>query len=156
MAPIIIRQSLGKAVWLAVVAAIFVAIGVRTWLTGRPEDRLIAACVTIFFGLGLLVFLARIAAPGRLVIDAHGITQTSLLRTTVIPWSAAANFRVWRMHRTDFIAFDDLRPPGTRRALRAMNRLVGAEAALAPGWAMQPERLAALLNATRASCTGQM
>jgi hypothetical protein len=148
--PIIIRQSRVRAALLTLGSAAFVAGGGWSLLLARAGDRLVLGLSTAFFGVCLATGLMMLLWPGRLVVDQRGITQTSLRRTHHFAWRDVDNFRVWRVGLTNrFVAFDYLGPTPDRRFLRAFNRAMGADAALAPGWTMRAEELAALLNEAR-------
>jgi len=149
--PITVLQSRGSAVAHWIGSAIFVAGGIGMCFSGKPLIQAWGVLAILLFGLGMIVFSIRIVRPGSLIVDSRGITQTSLLRTRLSPWHEVKNFRVWRVSfgRNTLVAFDDLRPADVRPTLRAINRSFGAEATLAPGWTMEAEPLATLLNAAR-------
>jgi hypothetical protein len=153
--PLTIRQSRLQYLTLGVVAMLFVAGGF--WMTGLADTwhRIWGYVCLVFFGLGFLVFLATMIRPGTLVIDSDGVTQTVLFRRHLFRWEDVARFRAWTMPQVmlparplTLVAFDDLRPAG-RPVLRAINKQLGADAALAPGWTMRPDALAELLNSAR-------
>jgi hypothetical protein len=150
--PITIRQSRRKAGLLAFLAAIFVGMGTCTYGLGDLTSRIISIFCVVFFGLCLIVASIQLICPGRLVIDCRGVTQTFLRRSHAYPWPEVANFRVWRVAHNELVAYDDLRTPNPHPTLQAINRSIGADAALAGGWAMPAGRLADLLNAARDHC----
>ncbi len=148
--PIAIRQSRRKAARLLLLSVVFVAAG--AWMAASETGLNQAAGVlsVVFFGLGVLLFGWQLVRPGCLLIGPDGITERTMGRTRRFAWHEAAGFRVWEMHGTALVAFDDLRSPGVNPRLRAVNRALGAEGALRAGWTVPPQKLADLLNAEQA------
>lgn len=150
-AAIVILQSRRQALRMAGLSVVMVSVSVLDALSDRsPMARAAGISSTLFFTLCLLVFIGQLVRPGRLTLDALGITQTSLGRTTRFLWSEVGNFRVWSTGRTELVAFDDPRPLRSRSTLRRINRSLGLDAALVSGWTLPAGELAALLNAVHA------
>lgn len=121
----------------------------------------------VLFALGLIfVFLALLGlgAPAQLLIDPSGVKLKGALRTRSFSWDQAANFRVVRVRKTEFLGFDQPGLAGGRSLLRDLGMAVTAANVSAPydallpgGWSIGPaESVAELLNQARARWGGAL
>lgn len=101
------------------------------------------------WSLWAIIAFIEIVKPPRLILDSQGITRRSLFRPHTISWRDVHNFRLVRIGWGSFIGFDHVRPRAVDPILRALNRGAGIPSSLGSGWAMEGERLVALLNAGR-------
>ena len=140
--PVVIRQARWKALLLVVGSLAFLAVGIAMQADAAVRGK--AQLIQGFFGLGLLVGLAQLVSPGRLVLEPTGLTQTVLWRTRRWAWTDVSGFREWRYRRTRLITFDDANAkPGM---LQAANAALGAgTGALSGTWALSRKELLALL-----------
>jgi hypothetical protein len=163
-APVTIMQSRGKAaadaIWSVILGAVAVSAYNSNVSTSQgwnavliPLDVLaIVVCSLSAINCGF-----RIVRPRRVVLDSHGIVQKYLLRTHTIAWRDVDNFRACRVlpfWPSKLVMFDYLHPRAVHPMLRAISRRSGVGATLGPGWAMNADRLAALLSAARSRWVG--
>jgi uncharacterized membrane protein YhaH (DUF805 family) len=138
-----------RAVWLVVGSAIFVASAVFLW---GPGDSSAARVLSIGFfsfcgaaGLGMLI------APPRLEIGPSGLAQSVLWTTRRFAWTDVHGFRPTTVGlATRTVGFDYLTAPPKGAGLRGLNAaLAGVQGSLQPGWEIDPQTLADLLNKAR-------
>jgi hypothetical protein len=145
--PVTIPQSRTKAAADALWSVAFGAVSASAYNSSVAHSQGWSAVLIPLDVMAIAIFavcaigsVIAIVRPPRLVLNADGITQRFLLRAYTIPWRE--------------VRFDYLRPRTARLILPSIVRHSGAGATLRPGWAMQAERLAALLSAARSHWVG--
>ena len=90
--PIVIRSSKRTSSLLLLIAAVFVAIGVRML---RAHLRIPRSAISrsFFSGAGIPIFGWRLIPPDLLTVAPDGITWRSMLRTVHWAWDDIQNFR---------------------------------------------------------------
>ncbi len=147
--PVVVQGSRTRAIWLLIASAVFVSAGLFLW---TPDAAAIMRLFSIgFFSLCGLVGLGMLITPARLVIGPSGLTQTVLWRTSRFAWTDIYNFRSVSLSLTNkAVGFDYLALRPKRAALRRLNfAFAGVQGSLQPGWEIDPETLANLLNEAR-------
>lgn len=61
-------------------------------MLSEPDARLLGWAAILFIGLCLCVFAFQLAAPSRLILDAEGLTITTLGRRSRIAWAEIEAF----------------------------------------------------------------
>ena len=147
--PVVVRASRARAVLLVLGSAIFVAGGL--FLPPSTESSIPRILAVGFFGLCGAVGLGMLIAPARLEFGPSGIVQKVFWRTSRFAWSDVYDFRPTTIGLANkMIGFNYLRSPAKGSGLRSLNTaLVGAQATLQPGWEMDAQALADMLNAGR-------
>jgi hypothetical protein len=162
--PVTIAQRRRKAAADAISCVVLAAICVSAYDANVSHSQAWSAVfipldifAAVVLGLGAINYIIEIARPPRLVLDVHGITQRSLLRTHTIPWREVDNFRACRVLPflpSQLVRFDFVRPHAGHPILRAILRRFGIGTTLGPGWAIKAERLAELLSVARGHWVG--
>ena len=163
-APVTIMQSRGKAaadaIWSVILGAVAVSAYNSSVSTGQGWNAVLIPLDVLVIGfcsLSAINCVFKILRPRRLVLDLHGIVQKSLLLTHTIAWRDVDNFRACRvlpLWPGKLVTFDYLHPRAVHPILRAISRRSGVGATLGSGWAMNADRLAALLSAARSCWVG--
>lgn len=145
----IIHQSRWKSFLRFVGCLVFV--GLALWLhqSGIPSTRMTLAVWLGFalFGPGALLFLVQTLRPGTLEISSRGLTQSTMFRRTEWTWDVFQQFQVMQVRGAKMVAFDLAPSSDAPGLMQQASRALGGDGALAPGWAIPPEALAAKLNA---------
>jgi uncharacterized membrane protein YhaH (DUF805 family) len=135
--------------WLVIVPGVFAAL-IASLRDATDPVFMPFLCIG-FCCLCGMVGLAMLIAPSRLEIGPSGIVQKVLWRTTRMAWTDVYNFRPAVIGLANkAVGFDYLteRPKGG--ALRGLNTaLAGVQGSLQPGWEINPQALASMLNEAR-------
>lgn len=138
----------GRNKWLgvAVIAAVFVAIGIFLLL---DRGSWIGWLSLAFFGLVLVVSLAQILGHGsRLTLDADTFEISNFGRRATERWDEVAGFLAYKQHKIDMVGYDRLRDMNSR--IGDLNRkMSGRTAALPDTFDMKVDDLVALLESYR-------
>jgi hypothetical protein len=108
--------------------------------------------VVFFFGLGLIVAVWQLVAPGHLVITPTAIEVTALWRRYSRDLASCSEFDVWRLPRTGqrLVVFDH--PLDSAKRMGRLNKgYAGRSGSLPDTYGMDAVALAALLNQARAA-----
>src|SRR6056297_733235 len=132
--------------WVFVIAMVFVALGV--WMI-VAENTIFGWIATGFFAaVALVAGLQLVGAGSRLVLERDRFELTNFGRRTPERWDEVANFAVYRVSGQEFVGYDRARDVETHQG--AMNRAIsGRSASLPDSFGLEPEALAALMNAYR-------
>lgn len=148
---IILKPSPKKWIGVAVIGAIFVAIGIMMISQG---DLLLGWLGTLFFGAVLVTALLQLFSKATfLKLGPAGFEQRIMGRHMVCRWEDVSEFGVWGMSAggvatNSFVSFDRREDEG--RTLTTINRSIsGASAMLGDNYGMKSEDLAVLMNAFR-------
>lgn len=151
---IVLHRDKGRAALYLSVCLAFVIIGV-TQVAGHKANMVGWSCV-LFFGICAAVFLVQFFPDASyLRLRSDGFIFCSLFRKSpLILWRDVSDFRVVRLPPTGkaLVVFDWRAAPN--RSVRKLNRqLVDATDGLPDTYGLQPEQLAAYMNAWRSRAT---
>jgi hypothetical protein len=141
-----LTPSRGRWLPVAIIAAIFVAIGLYLIaIRGSWTGWLSAG----FFGFVLAVSLAQLAGLGsRLTLRADTFELANFGRTNTERWDEVRDFTAFRQSFNTLVGFDRVRDEGTR--MGSLNRAMGGRTAALPDtFGLEPDALVALLEAYR-------
>jgi hypothetical protein len=142
--PIVLRARRVRAVWTAIGSAAF-----GTLFVWDPTDPVLLI-FSGFFGFTCVVALSSLVVRPRLEVGPSGLTQTVLWRTKSIGWADVYNFRPAMFGLTNrTVGFDYVTARPKRAALRLDLDRSHIQGWLRPGWEIEPQALAKLLNDAR-------
>ncbi len=115
-----------------------------------PESETAAKFMIVLSVAGLLLMACQLRWT-RLEIGPEGISQRVLLKTWKFLWSDISNFQAYVPGSYQMVVgFDYFPPPERRLSLKSYNRTLAAgRGSLWPGWEVEPEPLADMLNRAR-------
>ena len=133
-------------------ALALLAASVALAVVGRAaaaEGRVVGWVALGFFGLCALVF-AIVLLPGSayLRLDSRGFTTRNLFRKGRLRWRDVRNFRPYSVPGGTFVGFDFTEASGSLGRVSA-RKLAGVDGGLPDTYGLEPEELAAVLNAWR-------
>ncbi len=103
-----------------------------------------------FFGLAAIYSAWLLFRPSTLTLSPEGVRYTTIWKTHTIAWRDIAGFRPARVRSAVLTGFDYSPLYQRNAAVRRFNTTaLGIDAALPPGWELDPEPLCALLNQAR-------
>ena len=144
----IVDGSRWKATPLLVGSLAFVVMGI--FLLGSGGG-VIGWMTILFFGLGVLVAIAQIAQPNRLLLsDENLVFQFALRKRTLkIDWLDIDKFFLYNQGHYKFAAFKYLPDRAPHNLITKVNQNLGVDGTLAAGWTIPAEELIDLLNQYR-------
>ena len=135
---------------------IFVAAGI-IMVRDPSVDRIKAWGAVLFFGLCAAVFFWMLVRPMKLALDHDGFTLSGGLmrKQEQTRWQDVQGFFLLRMPRGVRTVGFNFEPAARQGSLlHNVNRAVGAEASLPPGWPGSAQEMADDLNAYRMRALG--
>ncbi len=147
--PIVLRaaraKSLARLGGSVALAALFLSMAGRTPL---PDPLLWFGAVV--FVLAAIYAVWQLFRPSTLTLSPEGLRYTTIWKTHAIAWRDIAGFRPARVRSVVLTGFDYSPLYQRNAAVRRFNTTaLGVDAALPPGWELDPEPLCALLNQAR-------
>jgi hypothetical protein len=146
---VILYPKRSSAMWLFLISAVFVVVGI--WI--GVSENWIGFLVAAFFGLFLPVAVIQLL-PGStyLQIDHSGFTFCNLFRRTTVPWSVVEGFFVVTLKRNgmkvhQMVGFNFVETYAKQRLSRRIASVIGkCEAALPDTYGKTVEELASFMN----------
>jgi len=147
-APLVLRSSRRKWLWVLAGSVVFVSIGVVAVVGGDGLGWIPLA----FFGLCAAVALATIVFPPSIEVDDEGVTLRQFWRRVRYDFQNCGRFRTWTnpFAPSNVLVVFDCESASHRWLSRANARLLGASCSLPDTFGMSAEGLAGLLNERRA------
>jgi hypothetical protein len=144
--PIVIRQSRGKSLFVALLCLALAGAGIWS-LQHAPAYRPLSGWMAvIFLGVSAIIGLWRLVAPATLSISKDGLSYTERKRTTELRWREIETFRYTGWTWGDVGARLGLRPPAVTIEFSSFS----SPKQLPVGWELDAEPLCELLNKARA------
>ena len=144
----ILKPTPGRWIAVAVIAALFVAIGIYLIATRGSWTGWLSAG---FFGFVLAVALAQLAGLGsRLTLHADTFELGNFGRSTTERWDEVRDFTAFKQSFNTLVGFDRVRDIGSR--MGSLNQAMGGRTAALPDtFGLEPDALVKLMEAYRAN-----
>lgn len=134
-----------KSILLLILSLIFVIGGIYMLNDGKKMGWL----VTVFFGLGMIVFIVNLFPQASyLKLDKEGFETSSLFKKHRYSWNEISHFGVGKISNNKMVMFDFSKEYKKARKIRKVASMIsGAEGALHDNFGLKAEELAELMNA---------
>jgi hypothetical protein len=144
----VLKPTPGRWIAVAVIAALFVAIGLYLIATRGSWTGWLSAG---FFGFVLAVALAQLAGLGsRLTLHADTFELGNFGRSTTERWDEVRDFTAFKQSFNTLVGFDRVRDIGSR--MGSLNQAMGGRTAALPDtFGLEPDALVKLMEAYRAN-----
>ena len=144
----VLKPTPGRWIAVAVIAALFVAIGLYLIATRGSWTGWLSAG---FFGFVLAVSLAQLAGLGsRLTLHADTFELGNFGRSTTERWDEVRDFTAFKQSFNTLVGFDRVRDIGSR--MGSLNQAMGGRTAALPDtFGLEPDALVKLMEAYRAN-----
>jgi hypothetical protein len=144
----VLKPTPGRWIAVAVIAALFVAIGLYLIATRGSWTGWLSAG---FFGFVLFVALAQLAGLGsRLTLHADTFELGNFGRSTTERWDEVRDFTAFKQSFNTLVGFDRVRDIGSR--MGSLNQAMGGRTAALPDtFGLDPDALVKLMEAYRAN-----
>jgi hypothetical protein len=142
----VLKPTPGRWIAVAVIAALFVAIGLYLIATRGSWTGWLSAG---FFGFVLFVALAQLAGLGsRLTLHADTFELGNFGRSTTERWDEVRDFTAFKQSFNTLVGFDRVRDIGSR--MGSLNQAMGGRTAALPDtFGLEPDALVKLMEAYR-------
>lgn len=144
----VLKPTPGRWIAVAVIGALFVAIGLYLITT---RGSWIGWLSVSFFGFVLAISLAQLAGLGsQLTLDADTFELSNFGRKMTERWDEVRDFTAFKQSFNTLVGFDRVRDIGSR--MGSLNQAMGGRTAALPDtFGMEPDDLVALMEAYRSN-----